>query len=159
MSQLVVFTMIQYKISPKNLNSHLFSVELSFATQVGKVYHLSLPAWLPGSYMIRDFAKNIVEISAQSETQQNSENKADMGNYATNIIFLDLSISQCIINAKNRPWEPHKYSSKQAQDDNLDMLITWIKDYDTRVDTFSKHAHQKFYENFQGTKKHITKLQ
>ena len=78
MSQLVVFTMIQYKISPKNLNSHLFSVELSFATQVGKVYHLSLPAWLPGSYMIRDFAKNIVEISAQSETQQNSENKEDI---------------------------------------------------------------------------------
>jgi len=70
--------MIQYKISPKNLNSHLFSVELSFATQVGKVYHLSLPAWLPGSYMIRDFAKNIVEISAQSETQQSSENKEDI---------------------------------------------------------------------------------
>lgn len=88
-----------------------------------------------------------------------SENEADMSNSATNIIFLDLSISQCIINAKNRPWEPHKYSSKQAQDDNLEMLITWIKDYDTRVDTFSKYHHQKFYENFQGTKKHIKKLQ
>jgi len=89
----------------------------------------------------------------------NSKNEASMANSATDIIFLDLPISQCITNAKNRPWEPHKYSSKQAQDDNLDMLITWIKDYDARVDTFSKHAHQKFYENFQGIKKHITKLQ
>jgi predicted metalloprotease with PDZ domain len=56
--------MIQYKIFPLNLNSHLFAVELSFTTQIGKIYHLSLPAWLPGSYMIRDFAKNIIEITA-----------------------------------------------------------------------------------------------
>jgi adenylate kinase family enzyme len=87
------------------------------------------------------------------------ENEAGSGNSATEIIFLDMSVSQCITNAKNRPWEPHKYSSKQAQDDNLDMLITWIKDYDTRVDTFSKRAHEKFYNNFQGTKKHITNIQ
>jgi predicted metalloprotease with PDZ domain len=62
--------MIKYKISPQNLNSHLFAIELSFATKIGKAYHLSLPAWLPGSYMIRDFAKNIIEIKAQSSTQE-----------------------------------------------------------------------------------------
>jgi predicted metalloprotease with PDZ domain len=61
--------MIKYKISPDNLNSHLFSVELSFATQLDDTYHLSLPAWLPGSYMIRDFAKNIIEISAHDSDQ------------------------------------------------------------------------------------------
>jgi predicted metalloprotease with PDZ domain len=61
--------MIKYKIFPDNLNSHLFSVELSFATQLGETYHLSLPAWLPGSYMIRDFAKNIIEISAHNSDQ------------------------------------------------------------------------------------------
>lgn len=58
--------MIEYKIFPKNINSHLFAVSLTFPTQVGKTYHLSLPAWLPGSYMIRDFAKNIIEITAKS---------------------------------------------------------------------------------------------
>jgi len=58
--------MIQYKISPLNLNSHLFQVRLTFPSQTDKTYHLSLPAWLPGSYMIRDFAKNIIEISANS---------------------------------------------------------------------------------------------
>jgi predicted metalloprotease with PDZ domain len=65
--------MIQYKIFPDNLNSHLFSVELSFATQIDKNYHLSLPAWLPGSYMIRDFAKNITEIYAQNGVQKTDE--------------------------------------------------------------------------------------
>jgi len=35
--------------------------------QKGQIF--KLPAWIPGSYLIRDFAKNIVEISAQSEGQ------------------------------------------------------------------------------------------
>ena len=72
--------MIQYKIFPQNLDSHLFAVELSFATQVGKIYHLALPAWLPGSYMIRDFAKNIIEITAHDNEKTNEQitlNKTD----------------------------------------------------------------------------------
>jgi predicted metalloprotease with PDZ domain len=66
--------MIHYQITPKNLNSHLFLVTLSFATQVDKTYHLSLPAWLPGSYMIRDFAKNITEISAYNSDPTAAQN-------------------------------------------------------------------------------------
>lgn len=56
--------MIHYKISPLNTNSHLFEVELVFPSQSQNTYTLSLPSWLPGSYMIRDFAKNIIEIDA-----------------------------------------------------------------------------------------------
>jgi predicted metalloprotease with PDZ domain len=70
--------MIQYEISPFNLNSHLFKVSLTFPSQTDKTYHLSLPAWLPGSYMIRDFAKNIIEISASSSNNKKIRlNKAD----------------------------------------------------------------------------------
>jgi len=56
--------MINYSISPLNINSHLFSVSLTFNAVANKQYTLSLPSWLPGSYMIRDFAKNIIEIDA-----------------------------------------------------------------------------------------------
>ncbi len=56
--------MVNYSISPLNINSHLFSVSLDFQATPNHEYTLSLPSWLPGSYMIRDFAKNIVEISA-----------------------------------------------------------------------------------------------
>lgn len=59
--------MINYSISPLNINSHLFSVSLSFNIIADKSFTLSLPSWLPGSYMIRDFAKNIIEISAISD--------------------------------------------------------------------------------------------
>ena len=57
--------MINYSISPKNINSHLFSVSLSFQATPNQTYTLSLPSWLPGSYMIRDFSKNIIEITGE----------------------------------------------------------------------------------------------
>ncbi|AZQ85921.1 M61 family peptidase [Colwellia sp. Arc7-635] len=65
--------MIQYQISPLNPNSHLFEVILSFSSVAGENYTLSLPAWLPGSYMIRDFAKNITEINALDGNKQSIE--------------------------------------------------------------------------------------
>jgi hypothetical protein len=58
----------------------------------------------------------------------------------------------CIANAKNRPWEPHKYKSKESQDTNLNMLTNWISNYTSRDDTFSKTAHQKLYDDWQGKK-------
>ena len=68
------------------------------------------------------------------------------------IIFLNLPIESCIDNAKNRPWEAHKYESKAAQDANLAMLIDWIAQYDQRSDSFSKAAHQELYDGFSGNK-------
>ena len=76
--------------------------------------------------------------------------------YATDAIFMNLPIEHCISNAKSRPWEPHKYPSKQAQDENLSMLIDWISQYAKRDDTCSIKAHQNFYTNFTGNKKMIT---
>jgi len=75
------------------------------------------------------------------------------------IIFMNLPIEDCISNAKARPWEPHKYKSKAAQDQNLDMLIAWIEQYHERDDTFSYTAHEEFYNNYRGTKKMITRNQ
>ena len=71
------------------------------------------------------------------------------------IIFLDLSAEQCIENATKRPWEAHKYPSKQAQDQNLPMLLAWIADYNSREDFFSYSAHQQFYKQYQGDKQII----
>jgi adenylate kinase family enzyme len=71
---------------------------------------------------------------------------------ADEVIFLNLPVAACIENTKNRPWEPHKYETKEAQDSNLDMLINWISQYTVRNDTFSKVAHEKLFSNFQGKK-------
>ncbi|MEX1033123.1 MAG: shikimate kinase [Cellvibrionaceae bacterium] len=76
--------------------------------------------------------------------------------YATEVIFMNLPLALCVENAKNRPWEPHKYESKAAQDQNLDMLIDWISQYETREDVFSHAAHAIFYEQFSGKKSQYT---
>lgn len=57
---------IDYTISPKDPAAHLFAVTVTVNTPdpAGQVF--SLPAWIPGSYMIREFARNIVEIHAES---------------------------------------------------------------------------------------------
>lgn len=75
--------------------------------------------------------------------------------YSSEIIYMNLPIASCISNAKSRPWEPHKYESKQAQDENLAMLIDWISRYEERDDTFSASAHQNFYNNYTGKKRVI----
>jgi hypothetical protein len=71
---------------------------------------------------------------------------------ATEVVFLNLPIEQCLQNANHRPWEPHKYASKEAQDENLEMLLDWIAQYEHRIDVFSLAAHTKFYEGFSGTR-------
>ncbi|MDF1780162.1 MAG: AAA family ATPase [Alcanivoracaceae bacterium] len=78
---------------------------------------------------------------------------------ASEIVFMDLSVEQCIANAERRPWEPHKYASKEAQDANLAMLINWIKDYKARNDAFSYASHRQFYDAFQGAKSAYTENQ
>ena len=57
-------TQVQYQISVADSNSHLFAVSIRFPSVKNATYTLSLPAWLPGSYMIRDFAKNILQPNA-----------------------------------------------------------------------------------------------
>ncbi|ASP49044.1 AAA family ATPase [Cognaticolwellia beringensis] len=68
------------------------------------------------------------------------------------VIFLNLPIELCFSNAKNRPWEAHKYKTKADQDNNLPMLLDWISQYESRTDTFSKAAHKKLYDEFIGKK-------
>jgi adenylate kinase family enzyme len=75
--------------------------------------------------------------------------------YASEMIYLDLPVDSCIENARLRPWEPHKYESKKAQDKNLNMLIDWIEGYESRDDTFSKEAHEDLFNKYTGKKKRI----
>ncbi|MGS2721253.1 M61 family metallopeptidase [Paraglaciecola aestuariivivens] len=61
---------IHYQVSIASLAGHLFNVRLDIQHPNPEGQLLTLPAWIPGSYMIRDFAKNIVQISAVDEQGQ-----------------------------------------------------------------------------------------
>lgn len=57
---------ISYRIVPADPHGHLFHVTLTVDAPAPEGQLLSLPAWIPGSYMIREFARHIVAISARS---------------------------------------------------------------------------------------------
>jgi len=57
---------IHYTIVPKDLAGHLFNVTVTVANPDPDGQVFALPAWIPGSYMIREFARNIVRIRAES---------------------------------------------------------------------------------------------
>jgi len=76
--------------------------------------------------------------------------------YSSDVIFMNLPVKACIENARARPWEPHKYNTKESQDSNLDMLIDWIAQYADRTDTFSQAAHNRLYQGYTGSKRIVT---
>ena len=69
--------MIHYTVSFEQANAHIFDVKLNlnFALHKGQTFYF--PNWIPGSYMIRDFAKNIVSLSGNTKGQVVSLEKSD----------------------------------------------------------------------------------
>ena len=59
---------VRYAIVPKNPAAHLFEVvlEIDDAQPAGERFFL--PTWIPGSYLVREFARNIVELKASAGT-------------------------------------------------------------------------------------------
>lgn len=72
------------------------------------------------------------------------------------MIFLNPGVEACVANCRSRPWEPHKYASKAAQDENLAMLIEWVREYETRSDDFSLRRHRDLFDTFSGPKAEYT---
>lgn len=55
---------IQYTVWPADLHGHRFRVKLHIANPDPNGQVLQMPAWIPGSYLIRDFSKQIETIDA-----------------------------------------------------------------------------------------------
>ncbi|MDB5761217.1 MAG: family metallopeptidase [Herminiimonas sp.] len=68
---------IRYNIIPKDLAAHLFEVTLIVDSPDPDGQVFALPAWIPGSYMIREFARNIVQIRAESGGKKITLKKRD----------------------------------------------------------------------------------
>ncbi|WP_457666959.1 M61 family metallopeptidase [Thiolapillus sp.] len=66
-----------YTLRPVSPKAHIFRVRLVIREPDEKGQRLSLPAWIPGSYMIRDFARNIVSIRASCEGEPVRLSKID----------------------------------------------------------------------------------
>lgn len=60
---------IHYEIIPHNPHAHLFEIHCHVAQPDPNGQQFYLPTWIEGSYLIREFARHIVEIRAESAGQ------------------------------------------------------------------------------------------
>jgi adenylate kinase family enzyme len=75
------------------------------------------------------------------------------------LIFMDPGKEVCISNCRKRPHEPHKYSTKEEQDKNLDFLIAWVSEYYEREGNMSYRCHNDLYNGYDGPKRRVTEQQ
>ncbi len=55
---------VHYQLQITDISAHLVSIVLRFTPQAAK-HQLTLPSWIPGSYLVRNFARHIVHIRAK----------------------------------------------------------------------------------------------
>jgi len=72
--------------------------------------------------------------------------------HCTELVFLNPGLDTCLMHNRSRPWEPHKYASKEAQDAMLENLQAWVAGYYERQDHWSYHAHRRIFDAFTGPK-------
>ena len=59
---------LHYRIEPANLHAHLFRITLTIPRPAAG-QEVALPVWIPGSYLVREFAKNLQKLTARQGRQ------------------------------------------------------------------------------------------
>jgi predicted metalloprotease with PDZ domain len=57
--------LIRYRVRLADLDRHWFEIECRIE-EPAEEQRFSLPAWIPGSYLLRDFARHVVQVAATS---------------------------------------------------------------------------------------------
>ncbi len=89
-----------------------------------------------------DLIQLLLEESPESSSELSPE-----------LIFLNPGEQVCIEHCRHRPWEPHKYATREAQDSMLANLIAWVQAYYVRDDACSLSAHRVLFDGYAGMKR------
>jgi predicted metalloprotease with PDZ domain len=68
---------ILYRLEPHDPAGHRYRITLTIDTPSPDGQRLSLPAWIPGSYLIRDFSRQIESVSARAGSKRVNVDKID----------------------------------------------------------------------------------
>jgi predicted metalloprotease with PDZ domain len=83
---------LRYRIEPVDPAAHLFEVRLTVSGPAPEGQVFSMPAWIPGSYMIRDYARNVVAIRAESEGLDVELKKLDKSRWRAGTVSRPLTL-------------------------------------------------------------------
>ncbi len=84
---------IHYTVGISDANAHLIDVRLSLTNPNPSGQLLQLPNWLPGSYMVRDFSRNVVSITASSKGKNLALVKLDKSSWQAPAGLTELDVS------------------------------------------------------------------
>ena len=73
---------VHYQIEAGNLHGHLFKVRMTVAAPAAE-QQLSLPAWIPGSYLLREFAKHLQNLSCRQAGKRVPLTQLDKASWQT----------------------------------------------------------------------------
>ena len=82
-----------YAIRPAQPAAHILHVTVTVEAPDPEGQRFMLPAWIPGSYMIREFARNIVRISALSGDQKVALQKLDKHTWRAEAVEGELTLA------------------------------------------------------------------
>jgi len=68
---------VRYAIAPERPEAHLYRVTCTVAEPDPSGQQFALPAWIPGSYMIREFARHVVSVRAECRGRPVAIDKLD----------------------------------------------------------------------------------
>ncbi|MFK8030685.1 MAG: M61 family metallopeptidase [Gammaproteobacteria bacterium] len=74
-------SLVHYTITPVSLGGHRFAVTVSVPNPQGEAVVLSLPTWIPGSYLVRDFSKHLGRVTAVSDGESLRVTKLDKSSW------------------------------------------------------------------------------
>ena len=122
-------------------------------------------AWEPGQVAVaRDPAGAAADLRAFCANHADWVIEGCYGNLieaalrqGSELLFLDPGEEACLRHCRNRPWERHKYASREEQDRHLDNLLDWVSDYYHRDGDLSLAAHAGIFAAHEGPKRRLAR--
>ena len=78
---------------------------------------------------------------------------AATAHHCSELRFLNPGVEACAANCRKRPWEPSKFPTREAQDQMLDALVAWVRQYERRNDEYGLARHRTVFDAFAGPKR------
>jgi adenylate kinase family enzyme len=124
---------------------------------------LDTVAWIPGKIAVpRASADAENEVRAFCSAHQQWVVEGCYANlidaalaFSPRLLFLNPGEEQCVANCCARPWEPHKYRSKDEQDARLPFLMSWVGEYYRRDGEMSLAGHLSCFGKYVGPKREL----
>jgi len=83
---------ISYRLRLADLQRHQFEIDCCLEDPAEKV-RFSLPSWIPGSYLLREYARHVVSVHAESQGRPVEIEKADKRSWVVEGASKDLTVT------------------------------------------------------------------